>query len=79
MAITQQTPRVGLTDGVAHLPAVLRRARFLLPTGLSRRRQLLSAGAAIVVLTLLTLILDARRDDVSTATIFLLYLSLIHI
>ncbi len=60
---------------MARVTGAFRRARFLLPTGLSRRRQLISAGAAIVVLTLLTLILDARRDDVSTTIIFMLYLA----
>ena len=64
-----------LTGGIAHVTAAVRRARLLVPTGLSRRRQLISAGAAVVVLTLLTLILDARRDDVSTTIVFLLYLA----
>jgi len=75
MTVPEESQRVGLTGGVAHVPALIRRARFLLPTGLSRRRQLISAGLAIVVLTLLTLILDARSDDVSTTIIFLLYLA----
>jgi len=75
MTVPEESPRVGLTGVVAHLPAVVRRARFLLPTGLSRRRQLISAVVAIVVLTLLTLILDARSEHVSTTTIFLLYLA----
>jgi len=75
VGIAGESPRVGLTGVVAHVPAVVRRARFLLPTGLSRRRQLISAGVAVVVLTLLTLILDARRDHVSTTTVFLLYLA----
>jgi len=75
MTVPEESRRVGLTGGVAHVPALIRRARFLLPTGLSRRRQLVSAGLAIVVLTLLTLILDARSDDVSTTIIFLLYLA----
>ena len=64
-----------LTDGVGHVTAAIRRARFLLPNGLSRRRQLISAGIAVVVLTLLTLILVARRDDVSLTIVFLLYLA----
>jgi two-component system sensor histidine kinase KdpD len=75
MTITGDPEQVRLTGGVAHVTAAIRRARFLLPSGLSRRRQLISAGVAIVVLTLLTLILDARRDDVSTTIIFLLYLA----
>ena len=75
MTITGDPEQVRLTGGVAHVTAAIRRARFLLPSGLSRRRQLISAGIAIVVLTLLTLILDARRDDVSTTIIFLLYLA----
>jgi K+-sensing histidine kinase KdpD len=75
MTVPEESPRVGLTGVVAHVPAVVRRARFLLPTGLSRRRQLISAGVAIVVLTLLTLFLDARSEHVSTTTIFLLYLA----
>ena len=75
MTITGDPEQVRLTGGVGHVTAAIRRARFLLPSGLSRRRQLISAGVAIVVLTLLTLILDARRDDVSTTIIFLLYLA----
>src|SRR4029079_4931616 len=75
MTVPEESQRVGLTGSVAHVPALIRRARFLLPTGLSRLRKLISAGLAIVVLTLLTLILDARSDDVSTTIIFLLYLA----
>jgi K+-sensing histidine kinase KdpD len=75
MTITGDPEQVRLTGGMGHVTAAIRRARFLLPTGLSRRRQLISAGVAIVVLTLLTMILDARRDDVSTTIIFLLYLA----
>ncbi len=75
MTVPEELPRVGLTGVVARVSEVVRRARFLLPTGLSRRRQLISAGVAIVVLTLLTLFLDARSDHVSTTIIFLLYLA----
>ena len=75
MTITGGPERVRLTGVVAHVPAAIRRARFLLPTGLSRRRQLISAGVAVVVLTLLTLILVAQREDVSLTIVFLLYLA----
>jgi two-component system sensor histidine kinase KdpD len=46
-----------------------------LTTGLSRRRQTVSAGAGMLLLALLTMVLDRARDDVSTATIFLLFLA----
>jgi two-component system, OmpR family, sensor histidine kinase KdpD len=62
---------------MARVTATLRRARFLLPTGLSRRRQLVSAGVAVVVLTLLTLVLETNRDDVSLTIIFMLYLAVV--
>ncbi|HZI43867.1 MAG TPA: DUF4118 domain-containing protein, partial [Ilumatobacter sp.] len=75
MTITGGPERVRLTGVVAHVSAAIRRARFLLPTGLSRRRQLISAGVAVVVLTLLTLILVAQREDVSLTIVFLLYLA----
>jgi two-component system, OmpR family, sensor histidine kinase KdpD len=75
MTITGEPEPVRLTGVVAHVSAAIRRARFLLPTGLSRRRQLISAGVAVVVLTLLTLILVAQRGDVSLTIVFLLYLA----
>jgi len=75
MTITGEPERVRLTGVVAHVSAAIRRVRFLLPTGLSRRRQLISAGVAVVVLTLLTLILVAQRGDVSLTIVFLLYLA----
>jgi two-component system, OmpR family, sensor histidine kinase KdpD len=75
MTIPGEPQRARLPGVVAHVPAALRRARFLLPTGLSRRRQLISAGVAVVVLTLLTLILVAQRGDVSLTIVFLLYLA----
>jgi two-component system sensor histidine kinase KdpD len=74
MTITGE-PRTGLTGVMVHVRAALRRARFLVPTGLSLRRQLISGVIAIVVLTLLTMVLDAWRDDVSLTIIFLLYLA----
>jgi K+-sensing histidine kinase KdpD len=43
-------------------------------SGLSTRRQLVSAAAAVIVLSLLTAILQAQRDDVSLTIVFLLYL-----
>lgn len=75
MTITEDPGVAGLTGVMARVTATLRRARFLLPTGLSRRRQLVSAGVAVVVLTLLTLVLETNRDDVSLTIIFMLYLA----
>lgn len=43
--------------------------------GVSRRRQLISAALAVVTLTVLTIVLDAQRDDVSLTIVFLLYLA----
>ena len=74
MSITGVDRRIGLTGAMAHMSAAVHRARFLLPTGVSRRRQLISAGLAIIVLTLLTVVLTAR-DDVSTTIVFMLYLA----
>lgn len=45
-----------------------------IPSGLSTRRQLLSAGVAVVVLTLLTAVLQSQRHDISLTIVFLLYL-----
>lgn len=73
MTITGEPERARLTGVVGHVTAAIRRVRFLLPTGLSRRRQLISGGVAVVVLTLLTLILVAQRGDVSLTIVFLLY------
>jgi two-component system, OmpR family, sensor histidine kinase KdpD len=75
VTITEDPGVAGLTGVMARVTATLRRARFLLPTGLSRRRQLVSAGVAVVVLTLLTLVLETNRDDVSLTIIFMLYLA----
>jgi two-component system, OmpR family, sensor histidine kinase KdpD len=75
VTITEESGVTGLTGVMARVTATLRRARFLLPTGLSRRRQLVSAGVAVVVLTLLTLVLESNRDDVSLTIIFMLYLA----
>jgi two-component system, OmpR family, sensor histidine kinase KdpD len=75
VSITEDPGVAGLTGVMARVTATLRRARFLLPTGLSSRRQLVSAGVAVVVLTLLTLVLETNRDDVSLTIIFMLYLA----
>jgi K+-sensing histidine kinase KdpD len=75
MTISGEPDQARSTGFASRVFAAIRRARSLLPTGLSRRRQVISAGIAVVVLTLLTVILDARRDDVSTTIIFLLYLA----
>jgi K+-sensing histidine kinase KdpD len=75
MTIAREPTQAALVAGTRRGPALIRRLRFLLPTGLSRRRQLISAGLAVLVLTLLTVVLDARREDVSTTIIFLLYLA----
>jgi K+-sensing histidine kinase KdpD len=77
VTITEDPGVAGLTGVMARVTATLRRARFLLPTGLSRRRQLVSAGVAVVVLTLLTLVLETNRDDVSLTIIFMLYLAVV--
>lgn len=45
-----------------------------LSSGLSAKRQLVSAAAAVIVLSLLTAILQAQRDDVSLTIVFLLFL-----
>ena len=60
---------------MGHASAPVRLARALLPTGISRRRQLVSAAVSVVVLSVLTLLLDAWRDDVSLTIVFLLYLA----
>lgn len=54
---------------VTSLPAIR------IPSGLSARRQLLSAAAAVIVLTLLTAVLQSQREDVSLTIVFLLYLA----
>ncbi len=46
-----------------------------LPRGVSRRRQVISAGAAVVVLISMTAILQSQRDDVSLTIVFMLYLA----
>ena len=47
----------------------------VLSQGLSRRRQAISAVAAVLTLAVLTAVLDAWRDDVSLTIVFLLYLA----
>ena len=53
------------------------RVQLRLSSGLSTRRQLVSAAAAVIVLSLLTAILQSRRDDVSLTIVFLLYLAVV--
>jgi two-component system sensor histidine kinase KdpD len=48
-----------------------------LSAGLSRRRRIMSAIAALGSLILLTVVLDRQRDDVSLTIVFLLYLALV--
>jgi two-component system sensor histidine kinase KdpD len=43
--------------------------------GVSRRRQVISAVLAVVTVTVLTIVLDTQRDDVSLTIVFLLYLA----
>jgi len=47
----------------------------LLPTGISVRRQLISAAVAVLALVALTAVLQSRREDVSLSIVFLLYLA----
>ena len=53
------------------------RPELRLSSGLSTRRQLISAAAAVIALSLLTAILQARSDDVSLTIVFLLYLGVV--
>src|SRR5215510_9234223 len=75
MSITDDHTQVGLTGAMARVPAAIRRLRFLMPTGVSRRRQLISALVAGLVLAMLTIVLAPRRDDVSLTIVFLLFLA----
>lgn len=60
-----------MTCGVSDNPG---RASYL-PTGISVRRQLVSAAVAIFALVGLTAVLQSQRDDVSLTIVFLLYLA----
>jgi two-component system, OmpR family, sensor histidine kinase KdpD len=49
--------------------------RSRLPAGVSRRRQLISAASAVVLLAGLTALLEWKRDEISLTIVFLLYLA----
>jgi two-component system, OmpR family, sensor histidine kinase KdpD len=53
------------------------RSPLRLSSGLGAKRQLVSAAAAVIVLSLLTSILQAHRGDVSLTIVFLLYLGVV--
>jgi two-component system, OmpR family, sensor histidine kinase KdpD len=53
------------------------RSPLRLSSGLSAKRQLVSAAAAVLVLSMLTAILQAQRGDVSLTIVFLLYLGVV--
>lgn len=59
------------------MPSSAHSVPIRIPSGLSARRQIASAIAAVVTLSLLTAILEAYREDISLTIVFLLYLAVV--